>query len=108
MATDGARPDLRRVLGALDGASLTFGAVVGTGIFLTAGDVARALPHPGLVLAAWIAGGALSLAGALAFAEMGAMFPRAGGLYVFLREAWGPRWGPEWRPPARGRDGCRV
>src|SRR5262249_52981379 len=81
---------LDRALGAWAGASLTTGAVIGTGIFLTAGDVARSLPHPTLVLAAWISGGLLVLAGALAYAEMGAMFPRAGGLYHFLREAWGP------------------
>ena len=81
---------LRRALGALDGASLTIGAVVGTGIFLTAGDVARSLPHPALVLGVWLAGGLLVLAGALGYAEMGAMYPRAGGLYHFLKEAWGP------------------
>src|SRR5262245_2914860 len=81
---------LRRALGAWDGASLTIGAVVGTGIFLAAGDVPRALPHPALVIAAWIVGGLLVLAGALAYAEMGVMYPRAGGLYHFLREAWGP------------------
>ena len=83
-------PTLSRALGAWDGASLTIGAVIGTGIFLAAGDVARALPHPALVLAAWLTGGLLVLAGALAYAEMGAMYPRAGGLYHFLREAWGP------------------
>ena len=81
---------LQRALGALDGASLTIGAVVGTGIFLTAGDVARSLPHPALVLGVWLAGGLLVLAGALGYAEMGAMYPRAGGLYHFLKEAWGP------------------
>lgn len=83
-------PQLERALGAWDGASLTIGAVVGTGIFLTAGDVARSLPHPALALGAWLAGGLLVVAGALSYAEMGAMFPRAGGLYHFLREAWGP------------------
>lgn len=83
-------PTLERALGAWDGASLTIGAVIGTGIFLTAGDVARALPHPLLALSAWLAGGLLVLAGALSYAELGAMFPRAGGLYHFLREAWGP------------------
>jgi APA family basic amino acid/polyamine antiporter len=77
-------------LGTLDGALLTVGAVVGTGIFLASGDVARALPHPALVMAAWFVGGLLTLAGALAYAEMGALYPRAGGLYHFLREAWGP------------------
>ena len=81
---------LRRALGALDGASLTIGAVVGTGIFLAAGDAARSLPHPALVIAVWLTGGLLVLAGALAYAEMGAMYPRAGGLYHFLKEAWGP------------------
>ena len=85
-----ATPQLVRALGAWDGASLTIGAVIGTGIFLTAGDVARALPHPLLALGAWLAGGLLVLAGALSYAEMGAMYPRAGGLYHFLREAWGP------------------
>lgn len=85
-----APPTLQRTLGALDGASLTIGAVIGTGIFLTAGDVARALPNPWWALSAWIVGGLLVLAGALAYAELGAMFPRAGGLYHFLREAWGP------------------
>ena len=81
---------LRPALGARDGALLTIGAMVGTGIFLTAGDVARALPHPAFVLAVWLVGGLLTLAGALAYAELGAMFPRAGGLYHFVREAWGP------------------
>jgi APA family basic amino acid/polyamine antiporter len=81
---------LRRALGALDGASLTIGAVVGTGIFLAAGDAARSLPHPALVIAVWLVGGLLVLAGALGYAEMGAMYPRAGGLYHFLKEAWGP------------------
>ncbi len=85
-----AAPTLQRALGAWDGASLTIGAVIGTGIFLTAGDVARSLPHPLLALSAWIAGGLLVLAGALSYAELGAMYPRAGGLYHFLREAWGP------------------
>jgi APA family basic amino acid/polyamine antiporter len=77
-----ATPQLVRALGAWDGASLTIGAVIGTGIFLTAGDVARALPHPLLALGAWLAGGLLVLAGALSYAEMGAMYPRAGGLYT--------------------------
>jgi APA family basic amino acid/polyamine antiporter len=89
-ATAAGAPGLVRALGAWDGASLTIGAVIGTGIFLTAGDVARALPHPVLALAAWLAGGLLVLAGALSYAELGALYPRAGGLYHFLREAWGP------------------
>ncbi len=83
-------PGLRRALGAWDGASITIGAVLGTAIFLTPSDIARALPHAGLILSVWIAGGLLTLAGALTYAEMGAMFPRAGGMYHFLKEAYGP------------------
>jgi len=64
--------------------------VIGSGIFLTPGAIAEQLPHPGLILLAWVAGGLLSLAGALANAELGAMYPRAGGDYVYLREAFHP------------------
>jgi APA family basic amino acid/polyamine antiporter len=64
--------------------------VIGSGIFLTPGAIAELLPHPGWILAAWVAGGLLSLAGALANAELGAMYPRAGGDYVYLREAFHP------------------
>lgn len=88
-----AAPELVRGLGAWDGALITIGSVLGTGIFLTTSDMARALPHPGLILVAWVAGGVLTLFGALTFAELGAMFPRAGGQYHFLREAFGPAWG---------------
>ena len=85
-----ARPALRRALSARDGTLLTIGSMVGTGIFLAAGDVARAVPDRAGILAVWLLGGLLTLAGALAYAELGAMFPRAGGLYHFVREAWGP------------------
>jgi len=86
-------PELRRALGARDGALITIGGIVGTGIFLTTSDMARALPHPGLILLVWIVGGLLTTAGALTYAELGAMFPRAGGIYHFLKEAYGPIWG---------------
>jgi basic amino acid/polyamine antiporter, APA family len=66
------------------------GSVVGSGIFMTTGIMADALPSTTLLLVAWTAGGLLALAGGLTYAEMGAMFPRSGGVYVFLREAWGP------------------
>lgn len=88
-----ARPQLVRGLGTWDGALLTVGSIVGTGIFLTTSDMARVLPHPGLILAVWIAGGLLTLAGALTYGELGAMYPRAGGMYHYLREAYGPLWG---------------
>jgi basic amino acid/polyamine antiporter, APA family len=69
---------------------LCVSSVIGVGIFLTPGTVANALPHPGLFLLAWVVGGFLSLAGALANAELGAMYPHAGGDYVYLREAYHP------------------
>ena len=69
---------------------LCVSSVIGVGIFLTPGSVAALLPHPGLFLGAWIIGGVLSLAGALANAELGAMYPHAGGDYVYLREAFHP------------------
>jgi APA family basic amino acid/polyamine antiporter len=81
---------LARELGAWDGALLTVGSVIGTGIFLVSSDIAKALPHGGALLAVWLLGGLLTVAGALTYAELGAMFPRAGGIYVFLRETYGP------------------
>lgn len=86
-------PALSRELDTWDAALLTIGATLGTGIFLTTGDIARVLPHAGLILLVWIAGGLLTLAGALSYAELGAMFPRAGGQYHYLKEAYGPLWG---------------
>ena len=86
-------PTLVRSLGAVDGALITIGASVGSGIFLTTGDIARLCPQPSLILGLWAAGGLFALAGALAYAELGAMFPRAGGQYQFLKEAHGPLWG---------------
>jgi APA family basic amino acid/polyamine antiporter len=84
---------LVRGLGTWDGALLTVGSIVGTGIFLTTSDMAKVLPHPGLILLVWLAGGLLTLAGALTYGELGAMFPRAGGLYQYVKEAYGPLWG---------------
>jgi APA family basic amino acid/polyamine antiporter len=84
------RDRLRRELGLFDSAMLVVSSVIGVGIFLTPGAIADVLPSPGLILAAWVAGGLLSLAGALANAELGAMYPHAGGDYVYLREAYHP------------------
>ncbi len=84
------RDRLRRQLTFVDATMLVVSSVIGVGIFLTPGTIAALLPAPGLILAAWIAGGLLSLAGALANAELGAMYPHAGGDYVYLREAYHP------------------
>ncbi len=84
------RDRLRRELSLRDAVFLVVASVVGSGIFLTPGAIAERLPHPGLIFAAWTFGGLLSLVGALANAELGAMYPRAGGNYVYLREAFHP------------------
>jgi APA family basic amino acid/polyamine antiporter len=86
-------PRLRRELDWKDGALITIGATLGTSIFLTPADIAGAIPHAGLILAAWAVGGVLTLCGALTYAELGTMYPRAGGPYHFLKEAYGPLWG---------------
>lgn len=80
---------LLRGLGRWDATFLTIGSVVGTGIFITTADIARVLPHQGLIMLVWGLTGVLTLAGALSYAELGAMFPRAGGMYHFLKEAYG-------------------
>jgi len=85
--------ELRRSLGLLDATMVNVGVIVGAAVFLTAGDVARALPHPLLQLAVWVVAAFFSLAGALTIAELGAIYPQAGGLCVYLREALGPFWG---------------
>ena len=89
----GPSPGLIRGLGLWDCVLLTIGSVVGTGIYLTPGDMAKDLPHAGLMLLVWAAGGLLVLAGALTFAELGVRYPRAGGIYQYLKEVYGPVWG---------------
>ena len=84
---------LRREITFLSAAAIVISNMIGTGIFTTTGFLAGDLGRPGLVLAIWVAGGIVALAGCLAYAELGVNFPRSGGDYVFLREAWGPTWG---------------
>jgi APA family basic amino acid/polyamine antiporter len=69
---------------------MVVGGIIGSGIFFTPAEVARALPTGGWILAVWAIGGLVALAGALAYAELGAMMPAAGGGYVYIREAFGP------------------
>jgi APA family basic amino acid/polyamine antiporter len=80
----------RRALGPFDATMVVIGGIIGSGIFVNPSLVARVLDTPALVLAAWIAGGAVAIAGAFAYAELGALMPRAGGNYVYLRDAWHP------------------
>jgi APA family basic amino acid/polyamine antiporter len=84
---------LVRAIGLPAATLLVIGNVIGSAIFLTSGTMAAELQSTTALLGAWLAGGLLTMAGGLTFAEMGAMLPRTGGLYVFLKEAYGPVWG---------------
>jgi basic amino acid/polyamine antiporter, APA family len=89
-AVANADAQLNRAIGLGGATMLVIGSVIGSGIFLTTGVMLQQLPSTSLVLTAWVAGGLLAMAGGLTYAEMGSMFPRSGGLYVFLSEAYGP------------------
>jgi APA family basic amino acid/polyamine antiporter len=82
-------PSLDRRLGPLDAAAIIVSNVIGGGILFTPPQVAAAVPRPFLFLAAWLAGGALAFAGAMAYAELAALRPRAGGEYVYFKDAYG-------------------
>ena len=81
--------EMIRGLTLTDTTALVVGTVIGTGVFLKTAIMAQDVGAPWLVLAAWVAAGLLSLAGALTYAELGAMLPHAGGEYVYLRQAYG-------------------
>jgi len=81
---------LVRGLGLLDATMIVVGSMIGSGIFLTSAESSRLVGSPGWLLMAWALAGVLTITGALCCAELAAMWPRAGGQYVFLREAYGP------------------
>jgi len=79
-----------RGLGVVDASLIVVGSIVGAGIFFVSPSVARHVASPAAFLAVWLVGGGVALAGALSNGELGGMFPRSGGEYVYLREAYGP------------------
>src|SRR5918994_1036976 len=81
---------LVRELSLLDATMIVVGSMIGSGIFITSAESARLVGSPGWLIAAWALAGILTITGALCCAELAAMWPRAGGQYVFLREAYGP------------------
>ena len=84
--------DLPRKLSLFDGSALLVGTVIGSGIFVVPSLIAQRVPEPGLVIGIWLFSGLLVLCGALTLAELGTMLPQSGGLYVYMREAYGPFW----------------
>ena len=85
--------EFRRGLGLFDSTMVVAGSMIGSGIFIVSAAMARQLGSAGWLLAAWIVTGILTITAALAYGELAAMMPRAGGQYVYLREAYSPLWG---------------
>src|SRR6202046_1820482 len=82
-----------RSLGLFDSTIIVAGSMIGSGIFIVAGEMAREVGSAGWMLLAWVIAGVLTLAAALSYGELAAMMPQAGGQYVYLREAFSPLWG---------------
>src|SRR5689334_12997591 len=89
----GQHHELNRSLGLFDSTMIVAGSMIGSGIFIVAGEMARQVGSSGWLLLAWVIGGILTLAAALSYGELAAMMPHAGGQYVYLREAYSPLWG---------------
>ena len=86
-------PELKKELTLFGLTMVAIGSCIGSGIFLTPSQIAGHLPTPLLILMVWALGGVITLTGALTFAELGSMFPQAGGVYVYLKEAYGDLFG---------------
>src|SRR6266446_169352 len=82
-----------RGLGLLDSTTIVAGSMIGSGIFIVSAEMSRQVGSPGWLLVAWVVTGLLTVIGALSYGELAAMMPKAGGQYVYLREAFSPMWG---------------
>lgn len=87
------QPHYHRSLSLLDGALLVIGSMIGSGIFIVSADIAGHVGSAGWLIVVWAATGFLTMAAALSYAELSGMYPKAGGQYVYLREAYGKLWG---------------
>jgi basic amino acid/polyamine antiporter, APA family len=90
MSSTSSEPTLARRLGPFDATMIVMGGIIGAGIFVNPSNVAREVHTPGLVLGAWVIGGAIALIGAFVYAELAALRPRVGGQYAYLRDAYHP------------------
>ncbi len=90
---EGKQSGFVRGLGAWDATMVVAGSMIGSGIFIVSADISRQVGSAGWLLLVWLVSGALTVTGALAYGELAAMMPQAGGQYVFLREAYSPFWG---------------
>src|SRR5688500_8594319 len=87
------QPEFVRAISLTDAVMLVAGSMIGSGIFIVSADIARTVGSPFWLLMVWLLTGVITLLGALAYGELAAMYPKAGGQYVFLREAMGPLMG---------------
>jgi len=85
--------ELVKALGLTSATMLVMGSMIGSGIFIVSAEIGREVDSPALLLGAWLVTGFMTIVGALSYGELAAMMPRAGGQYVYLREALGPLWG---------------
>jgi APA family basic amino acid/polyamine antiporter len=93
VSSEQSQSGLVRVLGSVDATMIVIGSMIGSGIFITSAESARLTGAPGWLLLAWAVAGLLTFTGALCCSELATMMPRAGGVYVFFREAYGPAMG---------------
>ncbi|QEE29070.1 amino acid permease [Terriglobus albidus] len=87
------QPKFVQGLGLFSATAIVMGSMIGSGIFIVAADIARGTSSPALLIGAWLVTAAMTIIGALSYGELAAMMPKAGGQYVYLREAIGPLWG---------------
>jgi len=87
------QPGFVRAIGLFDGTMIVVGSMIGSGIFIVASDITRQTGSAGGLLLTWIVTGLLTIAAALSYGELAALFPHAGGQYIYLREAYSPLWG---------------
>jgi APA family basic amino acid/polyamine antiporter len=90
---DNTPSDFVRELGLFDSTTIVVGSMIGSGIFIVSADISRNAASTGGLLAAWVIAGLMTVAAALSYGELAAMMPKAGGQYVYLREAYSPLWG---------------
>src|ERR1700748_3759015 len=87
------QPGFVRAIGLFDGTMIVVGSMIGSGIFIVASDITRQTGSAGGLILTWIITGLLTIAAALSYGELAGLFPRAGGQYIYLREAYSPLWG---------------
>src|SRR5882762_8440592 len=90
MKEDSKQPQMKHELGLLDGTMLVAGSMIGSGIFIVSADITRNVGSAGWLIAVWLITGFMTLTAALSYGELSGMFPKAGGQYVYLKEAYNP------------------